>query len=198
MDSKRAESSDSSSKDVTKAPSELGDSLEERAAGTSSAPRRQPLAPGESAPLFFLATATGAELALAALVVRGPVLLDFIRGSWDPDARKRLNELASEHGMFKDLGAQVVAVTCERPAPLIDYVNRTHLPFSVAIDADRSVTKAYGVFQRFALPLWNIARPSTFLIDTCGFVRYAFTARLSIHAAELDEVRDAIRTLSTR
>ena len=163
--------------------------------GTPSAPRRQPLVLGESAPLFFLPSVTGSELALPSLILRGPVIVEFIRGSWDPDARRRLDVLANEHGTFKDLGAQLLVVTCERPAPLEDYVNRVHLPFAVAIDADRSVTKAYGVYQRFSLPQWRVPRPSTFVVDTCGFVRYTYVARLPIHAADVAEIRGTLEVL---
>ena len=168
---------------------------DERALGTPSGPRASPLVPGDSAPFFFLRTPAGEELSLAAEILRGPVVLEFIRGSWDPDARRRLDELDAIDGELLARNVRVAVVTCERIDPLAAFLEQTKIRLSVAVDEDRSVTKAYGVFRRFALPVWNIARPSTFVIDRCGFVRYAYVAPLSIHAAPLDEVRAALDKL---
>jgi peroxiredoxin len=38
------------------------------------------------------------------------------------------------------------------------------------------VLRAYGVWHRFGLDAWNIARPAVFLIDTDRRIRYSFIA----------------------
>ncbi len=120
--------------------------------------------------------------------MRGPVLVDFLRGSWDPNSRARLTELSQHHDRLRDLKCKIIAVFCERPGSLKAYLDENPVPFPVTVDEDRRVARAYGVWQRFSLPRGNIARPSSFLIDRCGYVRYAFVAKLQIHAADLEVI----------
>ena len=150
--------------------------------------RSQPLQIGDTAPGFALETAYGVEMSLTSCLVNGPVLVEFLRGSWDPDTRKRLQALTDVHPKLTELGCKLVTILCERPGTLAHYLEEHGTPFPVLVDGDRNVTKAYGVWQRFSLPVWNIARPSSFLLDHCGYVIYSYVARLSIHAADLNEI----------
>jgi len=70
----------------------------------------------------------------------------------------------------------VVAVVAERSEPVRRYVEEHGLPFNILIDAEREVARAYGVWQRFGLTAWNIARPALFLIDRQGRVRFRYIA----------------------
>ena len=54
------------------------------------------------------------------------------------------------------------------------YVEETGLPFNILVDESREVLKLYGVWQRWGIASWNIARPALFLIDTDGAIRYSF------------------------
>ena len=56
------------------------------------------------------------------------------------------------------------------------YVEETGLPFNILVDESRDVLKAYGVWHPVGLLSWNIARPSLFLIDPTGAIRYSFIA----------------------
>jgi len=48
---------------------------------------------GSPAPDFDLRTPFGVVVRLTDCLREGPVLIDFIRGTWDPDARRRLKAL---------------------------------------------------------------------------------------------------------
>jgi peroxiredoxin len=51
------------------------------------------------------------------------------------------------------------------------------------------VTKAYGVWHRFGLDAWNIARPALFVIETTGKIRAIFVSESQEEfpsAAEID------------
>jgi peroxiredoxin len=56
------------------------------------------------------------------------------------------------------------------------YIEETGLPFNILVDESRDVLKAYGVWHRFGLDAWNIARPALFILDRTGAVRYSFIA----------------------
>ena len=54
------------------------------------------------------------------------------------------------------------------------YIEETGLPFNILIDDSRDVLRAYGVWHRFGLDAWNIARPALFVVDRTGAIRYSF------------------------
>ena len=70
----------------------------------------------------------------------------------------------------------MLAVVAQRSEKVKRYIEDTGLPFDVLIDDARDTVKAYGVWHRVGFDAWNIARPSLFLIDGAGIIRYAFVA----------------------
>ena len=155
----------------------------------------QPLQAGDSAPFFFLKTPYDVEVALAKRLLEGTVALEFVRGSWDPDTRERLDQLAGARETVERLEARLLVVACERSETLAGYLDKHPSPLTLLVDSTREVSRSYGILRRFSFPVPNIARPSTFVIDRCGFVRYAYVSRLSIHAAPLEEIYQALREL---
>jgi peroxiredoxin len=163
--------------------------------------RRPKLRPGDSAPEFFLRTSAGEEMSLATSLLEGPLLVEFLRGTWDPDSRRRIAELHGARESFRSRGAGVVAIACERPRSIAHFLAGRPGSVPILSDEDRSAARAYGVLQRFTLPIPNVARPSSFLVDRCGFVRHAYAARLQIHAAPLGDILallDEIRRAESR
>ena len=71
---------------------------------------------------------------------------------------------------------QVVAVVAQSSDKVRRFIEDSGLPFNILIDDTREVLKAYGVWHRVGLDAWNIARPSVFLIDRDGRIRYSFIA----------------------
>jgi peroxiredoxin len=141
-----------------------------------------------SAPPFHLRTPFGVEVSLTAACLEGPVLVEFIRGTWDPDARRRLAELASAKEAFRERKVRVLVVSRERTSAAAGYLTDHPSPLTVLIDEDGATARSYGVFRRFSLPVWSVARPSSFLVDRCGFLRYVYVAALPIHAAPVQEI----------
>jgi len=150
---------------------------------------------GDSAPEFFLSTPYGVEIILAACLLEGPVLLEFIRGTWDPDSRKRLDRLARELPRFGEAKTRVITIACERAQTAARYLEEHPTPVTLLLDEDRRVARQYGVLQKFSLPVWNVARPSSFVVDRCGFVRYTYVAQLQIHSADIDEILEVLKKM---
>ena len=69
-----------------------------------------------------------------------------------------------------------MAVVAQRSEKVKRYIEDTGLPFDILVDDDRETVKAYGVWHPIGFDAWNIARPSLFLIDRGGIIRYAFVA----------------------
>ena len=146
------------------------------------------LRPGDSAPEFFLRTAAGGEMSLAGCLLEGHLLVEFLRGTWDPDSRRRIEELDAARESFRSRGAGIVTIACEQARNIGLYLAERPTSLPILADEDRSVAKAYGVLHRFTLPIPNVARPSSFLVDRCGFIRHAYVAPLQIHSAPLGDI----------
>lgn len=155
------------------------------------------LKPGDPAPEFNLRTPFDVEVSLRPLLEEGPVVLEFIRGSWDPEARKRLDELDALEDRLKEYRARSIVVSCERQSTAGSYLEAVSIRLALVVDSERQVSRAYGVYQRFSFGAFRLARPATFLVDRCGFIRYAHVGRSPIDVApvqailrSLDELRD--------
>jgi peroxiredoxin len=90
---------------------------------------------------------------------------------------------------------QVVTVVAQKSEPVRRYIEETGLPFDILVDESREVLKAYGVWHRFGLDAWNIARPALFLIDRTGEVRYSFIADRQDEFPAHDEIVRALESL---
>lgn len=82
----------------------------------------------------------------------------------------------------------MVTIACEQARNIGLYLAERPTSLPILADEDRSVAKAYGVLHRFTLPIPNVARPSSFLVDRCGFIRHAYVAPLQIHSAPLGDI----------
>lgn len=140
------------------------------------------------APPFTLPNQKGENQSLEGLLAAGPLLLVFHRGTWCPNCRTRLTELAEHAAEYEALGVQIVAIVAQSSAAVRRYIEETGLPFNILIDHSRDVIKAYGVWHRIGLDAWNIARPALFLIDTSGTIRYAYIARRQDQFPSHDEL----------
>ncbi len=141
---------------------------------------------GSPAPDFELLALNREPVGLWNCLLEGPLVLEFIRGTWCPSARKRLVELAEAKPRFRERWSRLLVVVCEDPFTAERYFARHPSPLTVLLDPERRVAKAYGVHQRFGLPRGNIARPASFVIDRAGFIRFSFIARLQTETAGVD------------
>ena len=88
-------------------------------------------------------------------------------------------------------GAMVVYVAAEKREGFFKpekFLERRHISFPFLLDEERSVTKAYGVYNRIALDAYDIAKPATFVVGSDGVVKFAYVAKGQTDRAELKSV----------
>jgi peroxiredoxin len=88
-----------------------------------------------------------------------------------------------------------VAVVAQSSAAVRTYIEESGLPFNILVDEKRDVLKAYGVWHKFGVSSWNIARPALFLIDRSGAIRYSFIAERQEEFPSNAEIDDALAEL---
>lgn len=148
---------------------------------------------GHAVPDFYLPAINGEMVHLWDCLVEGPVLIEFMRGTWCPNARKRLRELAEARERFRALWTRILVLVCEDPFTVQRFFERQPSPLTVLMDTDRTAARDYGVHVRLGLEGWNIARPSSFLVDRAGYLRHIFVSRLQTETCPLDTIDEAIR-----
>jgi methyl-accepting chemotaxis protein len=90
---------------------------------------------------------------------------------------------------------QVVAVVAQSSSVVRRYIEESGLPFNILVDESREVMKAYGVWHRFGLDAWNIARPALFLIDSYGRIHFSYIGDSQEEFPAPDEIAAALKRL---
>jgi peroxiredoxin len=157
---------------------------------------------GSAARDFVLTDALGAQIRLSDEWKKGPVILQFYRGSWCPYCNMQLLAYQKILPEIHRLGAQLIAVSPQSPDNTLSQKEKLELSFHVVSDTRGIVASKYNLlfdvpqylkdlFLQFPLDLaeynatdaWILPVPATFMIDEDGIVRYAyvnpdFTVRL--------------------
>jgi peroxiredoxin len=90
--------------------------------------------------------------------------------------------------MVEERGARLVVVLCQDPVAARAYFDAHPVPYPVAIDQERKVAKAYGVYRLLSFDSVHIARPATFIVDAGGIIRHRFVAQVQWQKMPIDEV----------
>lgn len=150
------------------------------------------LKPGAQAPDFVLPNAAGSPVSLREKLKSGPVVLVFYRGAWCPFCNLHLHTLQQHLPEFRDYGAQLLAITPQRPDKSQLQIKKDKLSFEVLSDLDDSVMQAYQLYYKLDPELVQVyirhgldvaeyngpgrtvlPVPGTFIIDTQGIIRAA-------------------------
>ncbi|MDP9263163.1 MAG: peroxiredoxin family protein [Acidobacteriota bacterium] len=95
-------------------------------------------------------------------------------------------------------GAALVFIAAEKRGGLHKpekYLVEHHISFPFLLDEDRSVTKAYGVYQRLGVDGFNIARPATFVIGPAGVIAYIYVGKSQFDRPPTQDIFNAARKL---
>ena len=145
---------------------------------------------GEIAPDFALPDAHGNTVRLADLLKNGPVVLVFYRGAWCPYCNLQLKAFRDALPQFKAAGAQLVAVTPQKPDRSLEQFKTEPPGFPVLSDLTSDTMKAYKLYFEVDAELAAVYRKNsldleafngegrnvlpvaaTFVIDQAGVVR---------------------------
>ncbi len=170
---------------------------------------------GDKAPDFTLRNAAGKKVALSGLLEDGPVVLTWYRGGWCPYCNIALAALQEKLPELQEAGAQLVALTPERPGKSLDTKQKNELAFPVLTDLNHDVARKYGLVFKLTPKVRELYRSffdlkefngeaagdeelplaATYVIDRDGVVRWAFLDADYRKRAEPSEIVDAVRRL---
>lgn len=147
---------------------------------------------GDRAPAFVLQDQNDRTVSSAELLAQGPLIVTFYRGVWCPYCNIELQALNELRPQFRALGANIVAISPQKPVNSRKSVRQNQLDFPVLSDVRGETGAAFGL--RFALPdylvalyqtlgndlpafnddpSWTLPMPARYVIGQDGVVRYA-------------------------
>lgn len=147
---------------------------------------------GDSLPDATFTSATGDTVQMSSLLANGPLIINFYRGGWCPYCNFELKAYQDLLGDITALGAQLVAVTPEKPDNSLSTTEKNALTFPVLTDNENAFAKALGIafelpkplqelYGKFGMDLpglnagsgWSLPIPATFVVDANGKILLA-------------------------
>lgn len=142
---------------------------------------------GDTLPDATFTSATGDTVQMSNLLANGPLIINFYRGGWCPYCNFELKAYQDILGDITALGAQLVAVTPEKPDNSLSTTEKNALTFPVLTDNENAFAKALGIafelpkplqelYGKFGMDLpglnagsgWSLPIPATFVVDANG------------------------------
>jgi len=147
---------------------------------------------GDQAPNFILPNALGQKFELKEMVKKGKLIISFIRGGWCPYCYLELRALQKRLSEFKALGANLIAISPERPDYCLNTIERNALKFEILSDKATKIATNYKLVYKSdnngdllcELGLneavtrgdisYDLPVPATFIIDEWMTIRFAY------------------------
>ena len=168
---------------------------------------------GDQVPDFQLPNVKGEMHSLKDYTKNGKVILSFFRGGWCPYCYLELRAFQKLQPLFKKYGAQVVAVSSERPDYCLNTMERNGLQFDVLSDKGNKVAQSYNLVYKSQsdVDLWGelglnqaisngdisyeLPVPATYIIDEWMTVRYVYANPDYRKRARPQEILDCLKEM---
>jgi peroxiredoxin len=172
---------------------------------------------GDRAPPFVLKDPDGKPVSAATLLAQGPLVISFYRGVWCPYCNMELQALQEALPAFRELGANLVAISPQTAANSRKSVRTNKLDFPILSDPGNATAAGFGL--RFALPdylvelykslkndlpafngdaSWTLPMPGRFVISQDGVIRYAEVNPDYTHRPEPADMLPVLRSLAAK
>ena len=103
------------------------------------------LSVGTNAPFFSAIDSDSNTFVLNEALVNGPVVIIFYRGLWCPVCNKHLSQIQDSLKLITEKGAQVIAISAQKPEYLDKMTDKTGAKYTLLYDTGFKIADAYGV-----------------------------------------------------
>lgn len=97
---------------------------------------------------------------------------------------------------YTEWTATPLAIAGQWPRELRGYADKSGITFPLLVDKTRDVIKNYGVYHWLSLEAYNIARPSTFIIDKAGIIRSMYIGSHQFDLVKQTEVLECLKEIA--
>ncbi|MFW9833193.1 MAG: peroxiredoxin family protein [Candidatus Thorarchaeota archaeon] len=146
---------------------------------------------GDTAPDFVLPGTEGEDIHLNDLLDNNVVLV-FFTDTFTVISTGLAGSFLKLHESLSNLGVTFIGVATEPLSTLETFIEDQDIPFIMASDFDRTVSKAYGVYADEVGSLRCVARPSIIVIDTAGKIDYIWIGHDDESFPKVEAIADRI------
>jgi len=126
---------------------------------------------GDLIPQITLNDKEGNNFEISQFIGEKPVVIYFYPKNFTPGCTKEACEFRDRYQDFKDLGAEVIAISSDSEASHSKFANKYSLPFIFLSDLDKVARKAFGVeASLFGI----IPGRETFVFDKNGYLQMRY------------------------
>lgn len=147
---------------------------------------------GDPAPSFTLPDRPGHDVDVDPGAAGRPVVLLFFPLAFSSVCTREMCRIKDEWEAWRDLDADVYAISVDSPFVTEKFRAENDLPFPVLSDFNRDVAADYGVLYEEYYGLEGVARRSVFVIGDRGEVVYDWVTEDSENEPDYATVREAV------
>lgn len=126
---------------------------------------------GDMIPSLTLKDKNGNEFALDKYKGSNPVVVYFYPRNFTPGCTTEACDFRDQYQDFKDLGAEVIAISSDSPKSHSKFSKEYNLPFIFLSDENKLARKAFGVKSSL---LGIVPGRETFVFDKAGILRMRY------------------------
>lgn len=131
---------------------------------------------GDRVPDFTATDQTGAQVTLAELLAKGPLVLFFYPKAFTPGCTQESCHFRDMYGEIQAAGGHAVGVSADSVEQQAKFAGTYSFPFPLLSDADHAIARLFGIKRAGFLP----AKRSTFVIDRDSTVRGVIASELNM------------------
>jgi len=174
---------------------------------------RNSLTVGDSAKKFTLPNALGNSVSLNDVLEKNDfVIVSFYRGVWCAYCNFELKALQSRLGEFRELGAELIAISPQSPDASMSTKEKNELEFEVLSDSENVIAKEYGlvfslaeelrpIYLSFGIDIpsnndedsYEIPMPATYVINKNKEIVFSFIDEDYTKRCEPQDIIDVIK-----
>ncbi len=148
---------------------------------------------GQQAPTFSLFNTQGELVSLEALVGKGPVVINFYRGSWCPYCNLELKAYQDICPAIIEQGATLISISPNLHEKSVEFVAENPFTFDILSDEGNRFAHQYGlvftlaeelrsIYEQFGINIpeldgddsYEKPIPATYIVNTNGTIIHAF------------------------
>ncbi len=144
---------------------------------------------GMKAPDFTLKDAFGKSYTLSSYKGEEPVVVYFYPEAGTPGCTKEACGIRDNWSKFKKNKIQVLGISVDSAKKIKDFIKKYHLNFPLLSDANKKVSKSYGVYQKNGFD-----KRVTFIVDKKGTIaKIINVTNIAAHANEVFKIAYALK-----
>ena len=151
------------------------------------------LTTNSQAPDFTLYSDEKKEVSLSDYRGKKVVLL-FFPLAFTGVCTKELCSLRDDIANYKDLNAEILAISVDSPFTLEKFKSEQNLNFPLLSDFNKEVSRAYGsLYEDFVFGMQGVSKRSAFVIDEAGKILHAEVLDNAGDLPDFDAVKSALK-----